>query len=409
MKRLTHLVSLCLFFLFSGSDLYAQTCGINGSGALEVGQTSTYGTGTFSGASYFWSVTGGLTINGSNSGSGVSVSGTAVDPTAQLCVTRFQEGKEPCCNCKTIPVNCVPATSVDLTNVPNDPCPGEEVTFTASINPGNAGFDESNFYWEGGIGSPANVPIETSQGGKTFTWATPAGDQLWVRVTYTSCDGTKVSDLVFIEECCVPVTSLTINQIQVPGQGCPGETMEFQIEYQPPNATFNVSNLHWFGGYGFVRDINTILQEERGVFSFFFETPENGQAWVAVTYDDCDGSEDEAFVIVEFDIFDCFKGNIPPALNRPTGANNNPPTGQVAPNPFSESTNLQFTLDQRAEVLLELYDLNGKVFYSNVEEFQKGRQNIEISDLPADQNGLIFYRLKANNKVIHTGKLVRNK
>lgn len=95
---------------------HSQTCSITGNNSIKVNQTLTYSTSTTSGASYFWSVTGGLTIIGSNTTSSISVKGISVG-TGQVCVTKYKAGSVPCCECKTITINppdpiCPPAPSI---------------------------------------------------------------------------------------------------------------------------------------------------------------------------------------------------------------------------------------------------------------------------------------------------------
>jgi hypothetical protein len=71
-KKLLHL-KLLFAFLFT-SAIYAQC--IDGPSILSVGQTGAYTASTTT-DNYFWSATGGLTINGSNTGASVTVQRTS--------------------------------------------------------------------------------------------------------------------------------------------------------------------------------------------------------------------------------------------------------------------------------------------------------------------------------------------
>ena len=82
---------LFIFLFFACFSSFSQTCTLTGLSCLSYNQTSTYTTVATSGASYFWSVTGGLTIVGSNTGSSVSVQSIA-NSSGQICVTKYKAG-----------------------------------------------------------------------------------------------------------------------------------------------------------------------------------------------------------------------------------------------------------------------------------------------------------------------------
>ena len=95
---------LLLFFLAS-ITLSAQCgtgCTISGSSAIPINTNSVYSVPSTSGSSYFWSVTGGLTIVGSNTGSAVTVRGAG---SGTLYVTKFKAGSAPCCSSKNIVID----------------------------------------------------------------------------------------------------------------------------------------------------------------------------------------------------------------------------------------------------------------------------------------------------------------
>ncbi|MEL6638406.1 MAG: hypothetical protein AAFR05_16740 [Bacteroidota bacterium] len=111
-----------------------------------------------------------------------------------MCVTRFLHNAAPCCQCKpiSIPTNCIPASSVSITQ--GQACPGRPTTFTAHLSPSNA--TPGSYYWEVGVDHATNVPFFSGYSGSTLTVELPAGVLLcpWVSVTHTSyCDGSQVS------------------------------------------------------------------------------------------------------------------------------------------------------------------------------------------------------------------------
>jgi hypothetical protein len=92
-------LSLCVV-----PQLYSQciSCPLTGLAQLTVGQNNTYSVTPVSGASYFWSVTGTLSIIGSSTGSSVTVNGTT--GSGSVCVVRYISGAQPCASCIAVTV-----------------------------------------------------------------------------------------------------------------------------------------------------------------------------------------------------------------------------------------------------------------------------------------------------------------
>ena len=70
--------------------------------------------------------------------------------------------------------------------------------------------------------------------------------------------------------------------------------------------------------------------------------------------------------------------------------------GHAYPNPFTEVTNFTFNLDQSAEVGVQLFDITGKlVFTENMGKRSPGKNNVSINagNLPA---GMYMYRITAD-------------
>jgi hypothetical protein len=109
MKKLTTTIKgiLLLGLIFSHNDTYSQcsSCPLTGDSQIGTGQSKTYSVATLSGASYFWSVTGSLSISGLNTGSSVTIVGGQFSGTGKVCVTRYKSSSQPCCSCLDITVS----------------------------------------------------------------------------------------------------------------------------------------------------------------------------------------------------------------------------------------------------------------------------------------------------------------
>jgi hypothetical protein len=80
---------------------------------------------------------------------------------------------------------------------------------------------------------------------------------------------------------------------------------------------------------------------------------------------------------------------------------------EISPNPFFETTILQFELPEASEVQLKVYDLSGKVLLVREMDLISGEQSIELDarDWPA---GMLMYDLKVGEQR-HTGRLVHTR
>ncbi|MCH2082132.1 MAG: T9SS type A sorting domain-containing protein, partial [Saprospiraceae bacterium] len=76
------------------------------------------------------------------------------------------------------------------------------------------------------------------------------------------------------------------------------------------------------------------------------------------------------------------------------------------PNPFDESTNIQFFLPEAENVQIELYDLSGKVHWVESRDLSSGYQEWLIGDQELSTEGIYFYRLSANGREVY-GKLIK--
>ncbi len=210
--------SILFLFLLSSFALKSQ-CDIQGLLVLDEGTSASYQIPPSPNAQYFWSIMGNAQLNSGNTGPFVQLE--ALDPgTATLCVTKFSPGKEPCCNCVVIQINevidCIPANSISMRQiiVPGNGCPGDDIDFEASVLPDNA--SPGTYTWEAGTGFiPDSNNIFFTATGQEVTVPTPANNfQVWVRVTFTSCDGSTVSTFSLVEweyPCKNPPLNLNVN------------------------------------------------------------------------------------------------------------------------------------------------------------------------------------------------------
>jgi len=164
-------------------------CSLNGPTSLSSGQTATYTATTQSGASYFWSTTGGLTIVGGSTGSSVTIRGNS---NGRVCYTRFRAGAEPCSVCQTVSVvdpNC--PTSLSIFSFVQE-CLGNLASIRMIAIPNPAPTSSLTYNWVviSGPGSIIGNPA-----GDDITFVAPANSISQVQLTAT-CNGSLVGRIV---------------------------------------------------------------------------------------------------------------------------------------------------------------------------------------------------------------------
>jgi hypothetical protein len=75
------------------------------------------------------------------------------------------------------------------------------------------------------------------------------------------------------------------------------------------------------------------------------------------------------------------------------------------PNPWSQSTNVQFYVPQPGNVDLVVRDIAGKIIVTKKAYFDKGVQQFELLKTEVLNSGVLLYELKFNDTV-KTGKMV---
>lgn len=188
MKKISIHLLVTFFMLTSYNNLFSQctSCSLSGPSEINLNQTRTFSTSTLSGANYFWSTTGGLTIVGSNTSYSVSVKGTTAG-SGKICVTRYKNGSEPCCYCRTI--NIKPPCTVPSVSIAQEPfgCQGDVLTFNAVLNPSNA---SGSYNWNVSSGGT----IIGSNSNKTLNVQSSTSFGFSISLTFTStCNNTQVN------------------------------------------------------------------------------------------------------------------------------------------------------------------------------------------------------------------------
>ena len=78
---------------------------------------------------------------------------------------------------------------------------------------------------------------------------------------------------------------------------------------------------------------------------------------------------------------------------------------QNTPNPFNEATTIKFNLPENEKVLLEIYNLNGKLIYNKAKYFNKGINSFKVANSSFSTNGVYYYTLKVAGDAI-TKKMI---
>jgi hypothetical protein len=70
---------------------------------------------------------------------------------------------------------------------------------------------------------------------------------------------------------------------------------------------------------------------------------------------------------------------------------------QNQPNPFSDETHIVFSLPERAEVRLTIFDLSGKRVWEKYGEFEAGVHAVPLTSGELQGGGMYIYRLESND------------
>ena len=70
---------------------------------------------------------------------------------------------------------------------------------------------------------------------------------------------------------------------------------------------------------------------------------------------------------------------------------------QNIPNPFTESTSIPFDLEEEGRAELLIYDVLGKVLFSQTVDAVAGRNMIQVPASSIQANGLLIYSLKVGD------------
>lgn len=72
---------------------------------------------------------------------------------------------------------------------------------------------------------------------------------------------------------------------------------------------------------------------------------------------------------------------------------------QNSPNPFNDVTTISFNLAEAASATLTVYDVTGKVIYTNVANYTKGYNEIQLSKNDLQSRGIMYYQLESGTNV----------
>lgn len=68
---------------------------------------------------------------------------------------------------------------------------------------------------------------------------------------------------------------------------------------------------------------------------------------------------------------------------------------QNEPNPFKESTSISFNLPQAQEAQLSIFDVNGKLLYTDKKFFNKGKNSFTVNTLNLGLTGVMYYQVES--------------
>ncbi len=78
---------------------------------------------------------------------------------------------------------------------------------------------------------------------------------------------------------------------------------------------------------------------------------------------------------------------------------------QNIPNPFSNNTEIRFSIDEESEYTLTVYDVSGRVVYEKSAISQKGVNSVSITRLDIDATGVLYYTV-STDKYSATRKMI---
>lgn len=119
MKNFQKIKSLYLLLFFICFNVNSQNCEIIGPPTITPNGEASYSINLDEGSQYFWSVQGDLQLTSGQSTNEISVIAGSTSPsTGKVCVTRFKDSTDPCCDCIDVGIsNMGPSDPVCCVNV----------------------------------------------------------------------------------------------------------------------------------------------------------------------------------------------------------------------------------------------------------------------------------------------------
>ncbi len=80
-------------------------------------------------------------------------------------------------------------------------------------------------------------------------------------------------------------------------------------------------------------------------------------------------------------------------------------TFTISPNPFSEKTTFNFSLENEGKVELAIFNTNGRLVFSQQKNMQAGENQMVIQKANLPNDGIYFYKIKTDN-IVNSGKII---
>jgi hypothetical protein len=126
--------------------------------------------------------------------------------------------------------------------------------------------------------------------------------------------------------------------------------------------------------------------------------PQNGVVWINGSY----GTTNNRYQTVIAKLVDPKFASVNQVKAPPI------PSAKLFPNPASERFFVEFNSPDNHNVVIELYDLNGKLVRQIHETSVNKGVNVFSFNTHLLQSGVYNVRIKAGNKILHTEKLIKN-
>lgn len=105
MKKKLFTETIFIFFLCFAGNSFSQSCDITGNETISANSYNSYNVLVEQGYQYFWSVQGDLELFSGQSTNQISVKSGSGSGSGKICITKFKEDADPCCNCLDVNIS----------------------------------------------------------------------------------------------------------------------------------------------------------------------------------------------------------------------------------------------------------------------------------------------------------------